>query len=87
MKRKWRHWGLCALLAGVSALAALSLGGVRFFQILNLKAYDAQFALRSLLRPLPTISNIVLLVADQKTSDSFPEPRIFWQKHYADAIR
>lgn len=87
MKRKWRHWGLCALLAGVSALAALSLGGVRFFQILNLKAYDAQFALRSLLRPLPTISNIVLLVADQKTSDSFPEPRIFWQKHYAGAIR
>ena len=45
------------------------------------------FVLRSLLRPPPTISNIVLLVADQKTLDSFPEPRIFWQKHYADAIR
>ncbi len=87
MKRKWRHWGLCAILAGGSALAAWSLAGVRFFQILNLKAYDAHFVLRSLLRPPPTISNIVLLVADQKTLDSFPEPRIFWQKHYADAIR
>lgn len=88
MKRKWRHWGLCAILAGGSALAAWSLGeDVRFFQILNLKAYDAHFVLRSLLHPQPTISNIVLLVADQKTLDTFPEPRIFWQKHYADIIR
>ena len=87
MKRKWRHWGLCAILAGGSALAAWSLGDLRFFQILNLKAYDAHFVLRSLLRPQPTISNIVLLVADQKTLDTFPEPRIFWQKHYADVIR
>ncbi|HLG95060.1 MAG TPA: adenylate/guanylate cyclase domain-containing protein [Bryobacteraceae bacterium] len=87
MKRKWRHWGLCAILAGGSALAAWSLGGVRFFQILNLKAYDAHFVLRSLLSSQPTISNIVLLTADQKTSDTFPEPRLFWQKHYSDAIR
>lgn len=87
MKRKWRHWGLCAILAGASALAAWSLGDLRFFQILNLKAYDAHFVLRSLLLPQPTISNIVLLVADQKTLDTFPEPRIFWQKHYADIIR
>ena len=35
----------------------------------------------------PTISNIVLLVADQKTLDTFPELRVFWHKHYADAIR
>ena len=87
MKRKWRHWGLCAILAGGSALAAWSLGeDVRFFQILNLKAYDVHFVLRALLHPPPTISNIVLLVSDQKTSDSFQEPRIFWQKHYANAI-
>ena len=88
MKRKWRHWGLCAFLAGGSALAAWSLGeDVRFFQILNLKAYDGHFVLRSLLRPQPTISNIVLLVADQKTLDTFPELRDFWHKHYADAIK
>jgi adenylate cyclase len=87
MKRKWRHWGLCAILAAGSSLAAWWLGDVRFFQILNLKAYDAHFALRAFLRPPPTISNIVLLVADQKTLDSFPELRVFWHKHYADAIR
>ena len=87
MKRKWQHWGLCAILAAGSALAAWSLSGVRFFQILNLKAYDAHFALRALLYPQPTIPNIVLLVADQKTMDTFPELRMFWHKHYADAIR
>lgn len=87
MKRKWRHWSLCAILVAGSTLAALALGDARFFQILNLKAYDAQFVLRSLLRGQPTISNIVLLVEDQKTLDTFPELRVFWHKHYADAIR
>jgi len=87
MKRKWRHWGLCALFAAGSGLAAWSASDTRFFQILNLKAYDAHFALRSFLRRPATISNIVLLVADQKTLDTFPELRVFWHKHYADAIR
>jgi class 3 adenylate cyclase len=54
---------------------------------LNLKAYDGHFVLRSLLQGPPTISNIVLLVEDQKTFDTFSEPRLFWHKHYADAIR
>ncbi len=87
MKRKWRHWALCAILVAGSTLAAWGLGDVRFFQILNLKAYDAHFVLRALLGGQPTISNIVLLVADQKTLDTFPELRVFWHKHYADAIR
>jgi adenylate cyclase len=87
MKRKWRHWALCVLLALGSTAAAWSLSEVRFFQILNLKAYDAHFVLRSLLQGPPTISNIVLLVEDQKTFDTFSEPRLFWHKHYADAIR
>ncbi|HYL39121.1 MAG TPA: adenylate/guanylate cyclase domain-containing protein [Bryobacteraceae bacterium] len=87
MKRKWRHWGLCAILVAGSTLAALALGDIRFFQILNLKAYDAHFVLRALLRGQPTVSNIVLLAEDQKTLDTFPELRVFWHKHYADAIR
>lgn len=80
--KKWRHWVFCALLAGGSALAASLLSNVRFFQILNLKAYDAHF----LLRERPVISNIVLLLADQKTRDTFPELELFWQKHYATVI-
>ena len=87
MKRKWRHWALCVTLALGSAAAAWSLGGIRFFQILNLKAYDAHFVVRSFLEGPPTISNIVLLVEDQKAFDSFSEPRLFWHKHYAEAIR
>jgi adenylate cyclase len=87
MKRKWRHWALCVVLVAGSSIGAWSLGNVRFFQILNLKAYDAHFVLRELLHGRPTISNIVLLVADQKTFDTFPELRMFWHKHYADAIK
>jgi adenylate cyclase len=87
MKKKWRHWALCAVLAVGSALGASLLSDVRFFQILNLKAYDAHFVVRYWLGQRPVISNIVLLLADQKTRDSFPEPLIFWHKHYANVIQ
>jgi len=87
MKRKWRHWALCILLALGSTAAAWSLSGLRFFQILNLKADDAHFVFRSFLVGPPTISNIVLLVEDQKTFDTFSEPRLFWHKHYSVVIQ
>jgi adenylate cyclase len=87
MTKKWRHWLLCAVLAGASALGAALLSDIRFFQILNLKAYDAHFVVRDFLGgPLPT-SNIVLLLADHKTRDTFREPIIFWHQHYANVIR
>ncbi len=35
----------------------------------------------------PDIPNIVLLLEDQKTRDTFPELRLFWHKHYANVIR
>jgi len=87
MKKKWRHWALCAVLAVGSALGASLLSDIRFFQILNLKAYDAHFVVRDWLGRRPAISNIVLLLADQKTLDTFPELRIFWHQHYANVIR
>jgi adenylate cyclase len=89
MKKKWRHWAFCAILAVGSALGASLVGGVRFFQILNLKAYDAHFVVRDFFGQPPSISNIVLLLADQKTLDSpsFSELRDFWHKHYATVIR
>ncbi len=83
MKKKWRHGVLCALIAIGSTLAAWSLSQNRFFQILNLKAYDLHFLVRG---RQPT-SNIVLVTEDQKAMNKFPEPRLFWHKHYADAIR
>jgi len=88
MKKKWRHWALCAVLAAGSALGASLLSDIRFFQILNLKAYDAHFVVRYyfLGRPSAT-SNIVLLLADQKALDTFRELRDFWHQHYANVIR
>ena len=86
VKKKWRHWAFCAVLAVGSALAASLASDVRFFQILNLKAYDAHFVVRYGLGRRPVISNIVLLLADQKTRDTFPELQIFWHKHYANVI-
>ncbi len=87
MKKKWRHWALCAVLAAGSALAASLASDIRFFQILNLKAYDAHFVVRYWLARPPAISNIVLLLADQKALDTFPELRLFWHQHYANVIR
>jgi adenylate cyclase len=89
MKKKWRHWAFCAVLAVGSALGASLLSGVRFFQILNLKAYDAHFVARDFFGKPPSIPNIVLLLADQKTLDSpsFSDLRDFWHKHYATVIR
>ncbi len=86
MKRKWRHWVFCSIFATGSTLAAWLLGNVGFFHILNLKAYDAHFVVRDFLAPRPAIPNIVLLLADQKALDTFPELRLFWHKHYATAI-
>ncbi|HTW66665.1 MAG TPA: adenylate/guanylate cyclase domain-containing protein [Bryobacteraceae bacterium] len=87
MKKKWRHWALCAVLAAGSALAAWLASNVRFFQILNLKAYDAHFVVRDFLGRRPAIPNIVLLLNDQKARDTFPELVMFWHQHYANAIR
>jgi adenylate cyclase len=87
MKKKWRHWAFCAVLAVGSALGASLLSRVSFFQILNLKAYDAHFVARDFFSRPPAIPNIVLVLADQKTLDTFPELRLFWHKHYANVIR
>jgi adenylate cyclase len=87
MKKKWRHWAFCAVLAAGSALGASLASDVRFFQILNLKAYDAHFVVRYWLGRQPAISNIVLLLADQKALDTFPELRLFWHQHYGNVIR
>src|SRR5271169_3942372 len=87
MKKKWRHWALCGILAAGSALTPSLLSDFRFFQILDLKAYDAHFVARYLLGQRPAIPNIVLLLADHKTRDTFREPLIFWQQHFTNVIR
>jgi adenylate cyclase len=83
MSKRWRTFAISAIFVVVSAIGTRLLSGVRFFELLNLKALDAQFVLRGS-RP---VSNIELIVADQKALDTFPELRIFWHPYYAEAIR
>jgi class 3 adenylate cyclase/CHASE2 domain-containing sensor protein len=71
-----------------SALCALSLSRVQFFQLVNLKARDLHFLLRAKISPHAVpISNIVLLTIDQKSLDKFPEVQLFWHPYYAEAIK
>jgi adenylate cyclase len=83
MNRRWRTFAISALFVIASAAGARLLSGIRFFELLNLKALDAQFVLRG----SPPVSNIELIVSDQKALDTFPELRIFWHPYYAEAIR
>jgi adenylate cyclase len=82
MRRRWRHFAICALIAVVSAVTARLLSELRFFELLNLKSLDLQFVLRGK-RP---VSQIVLITADDKALKSFPELRILWHPYYAQAI-
>lgn len=83
MRKRWRRWAICASIAAGSVAGARLLSTYRFFEQLNLKSLDAQFVLRG---QMPT-SNIMLVLADQKALDTFPELRMFWHPYYADAIR
>jgi adenylate cyclase len=83
MKRRWRHYALCALIAIASSAAARLLSGLRFFEILNLKALDAQFVLRG----RQPVRGFMVVLIDQKALQTFPELRIFWHPYYAQTIR
>ena len=84
MGKRWRHWAICALIVALSTAGARLSDRVRVFHLLHLKALDAHFAVRG----TQPVSNIVLLMMDQKTSDAFPDlPTLFWQPHYAKAIQ
>jgi adenylate cyclase len=86
MKRTSRRWAIGAAIAIVCTIGTWLLGNVPFFQILNLKALDAQFVFRGGV-PTSNISNIILLVADDKALNTFHEPQIFWHPYYAEAIK
>jgi adenylate cyclase len=84
MKKRWRHWIICASIAIGSAVGAHLLSKLRFFQLMELKALDAHFLLRG---QQPT-SGIILVLADQQALDTFTKlPLMFWHPYYAKAIR
>src|SRR6476646_4731901 len=72
-----------AVIIITSAIGARSLSRIHLFEILNLKAIDAQFSIRGV---TPPRNDIVLIVADQKAHDKFRELRMFWHPYYAQTI-
>jgi adenylate cyclase len=83
MSKRWRTFAIGAIVVMLSAAGTRLLSRIRFFELLNLKALDVQFVLRGK-RP---VSNIELIVADQKALDTFPELQLFWHPYYVEAIR
>jgi class 3 adenylate cyclase len=83
MHQKWSRWAVAAAIVIACAISTRLLSNIPFFQILNLKALDAQFVLRG---KMPT-SNIMLVVVDKKALDTFHELRMFWHPYYAQAIK
>src|SRR6185436_1388965 len=74
------------VVSGIVTLAAAFgtelLSATHFFQLLSLKAYDANFVLRG---KRPT-NNVVLVVADDKALNTFSHLQAFWHPYYAQAI-
>jgi adenylate cyclase len=66
-----------------SVIGALSLSRIHLFEILNLKAIDAQFSIRGV---VPPRNDIVLIVADQKAHEKFRDLQMFWHPYYAQSI-
>jgi adenylate cyclase len=87
MMKRWRAFAIGAIFVMASTAATRLLSNIRFFELLNLKALDAQFVLRGKLPVSRTDSKIELIVSDQKALDTFPELRMFWHPYYAEAIR
>ena len=83
MNKRTQRVLICALIAVGATVVTLLLSDVRFFKILNAKAFDSHFIVRG---QQPT-KDIVLVTADQKALDTFPEVQLFWHRHYADVIR
>ncbi len=83
MGRRWKYWLVGVALTIAATGGAHVLADQPFFRQLSARAYDAHMVLRG---PQPT-NGIVLVVADQKALNEFPELLAFWHPYYADAIR
>jgi adenylate cyclase len=83
MNRYWKRILICAAIAVGSTILTQLLRNVGVLQLYELKARDAHFILRG---PRPT-HDIVILMRDEKTEDTFPEPTLFWGGYYGEAIK
>lgn len=82
MQRNWKRIFIGAAIALGSTALTAGLSNISFFQTLALKAQDANFVLRG---KVPT-NDIFIIAVDEKAEDKIPDPSMFWQKYYAEAI-
>ena len=69
-------------LSAAAVLLAWMLDQTKLFRLIALKAADLHY-----LAVNPHVpDNITLIVVDQRTMDTFSEPRMFWHGYYAEAI-
>ena len=61
---------------------SLALSETQLIRLLHLKSGDLYFILTPKQKP----RDVVLIVVDQKSLDTFPEPVLFWHGYYAEAI-
>ena len=83
MGKRRSQWAVCALIVVASATAAQFSDRLSFFRLLHRKVLDVHFIVRG----QQAVSNIILIMMDQKSIDTFTEPILFWHPHYAQAIR
>ncbi len=83
MNKRTQRVLVCTLIAVGATVVTLLLSDVRFFKVLNAKAFDSHFIVRG----QQSTQDIVLVTADQKALDTFKEVQLFWHLHYADVIR
>lgn len=66
------------------ALLAWGLASLPLLRSLELKTYDWRFVLSGRENPPP---GIILVTVDPRTEAALPEPRVFWQPHFAALLR
>src|SRR5258705_6527677 len=77
--RRRRQWAVIAAIAVGSVISTLSLGNLKFFQLVHLKARDLHFLIRG---KRPT-SNVVIIRIDQYSLDHIKDVMMFWHPHFA----
>jgi adenylate cyclase len=86
MNKKLQKWMILGGITVAAAASTVGLSTLQFFKMLNLKAQDTHFVLRSKIAD-EKIKDYVIIGIDDKTLNSYPELSPFWHKYYADAIR
>ncbi|MBM3736473.1 MAG: adenylate/guanylate cyclase domain-containing protein [Acidobacteria bacterium] len=83
MKHRWRDRAIVALIVAAAVALTVRMAHEKGFEPIHHKARDLNFLFRG---PVPA-RNVMLVVMDQASLDTFPEPMMFWHPYYADVIR